>query len=204
MTETTQLLQRWRDGDDGAVGEILALHLAWIREEARANLGPDLREKLATEDVVQDAMLDFLRNGPRFVPANTAQLRALLTRIVLNALSDQSSWFRAARRRMSREQPLASSTEYVDGAPADPAEAVVRREQEVRLRLALELLTERDRQLLVWREWEKLPFGEIGDRLGMDPEAARGATRRALERLRDTMLRLRQGDVDGALSTAAD
>jgi RNA polymerase sigma factor (sigma-70 family) len=204
MAETTQLLQRWRDGDDAALGEILRLHLEWVRQQVRDGLGPDLRAKLTSDDVVQDAMLDFLRNGPRFVPADGAQLRALLARIVANSLSDRGNWFRAARRRMSAETAIASSTELMQsGGGAPPDEHAIAREQETRLRMGMELLGERDRQLLVWREWEKLPFAEIGARLGLDAEAARGATRRAVERLRDTMAKLRHGDVDGAIAAAA-
>jgi RNA polymerase sigma factor (sigma-70 family) len=203
MAETTQLLQRWRDGDQAALGEILGAHLPWVRQHVRERLGPELRQKLATEDIVQDAMVDFLRNGPRFVPADTTQLRALLARIVGNSLSDQSNWFRAARRRMSMETAIQSSVELSRRAPeAEPAECAIAREQELRLRMAMELLSERDRQLLVWREWEKLPFAAIGIRLDVDAEAARAASRRAVERLRDTMTKLRLGDIDGALAIA--
>ena len=87
-------------------------------------------------------------------------------------------------------------------AARQPVQHAESREQEVRLRVAIEILGERDRQLLVWREWEKLSFAEIAARLQIDAEAARAAARRAVERLRDTMTRLRTGDVDGALGVA--
>ena len=204
MAETTQLLQRWHDGDESALGEIVERHLPWVRRHVREHLGNDLRAKLATEDVVQEAMLDFLRNGPRFVPATGAQLRALLARIVANTLCDQSNWFRAARRRMSRETPIATSSVLRDDArERPPVDVAAVQEMETRLRLAIEILGERDRQLIVWREWEKLSFPEIADRLQIDPEAARGAVRRALERLRQAMTRLRTGDLDGALESTA-
>jgi RNA polymerase sigma factor (sigma-70 family) len=203
MAETTQLLQRWRDGDESVVGQILADHLSWLRQQVREHLGLALRQKLTSEDVVQEALVDFLNNGPRFVPADTVQLRALLARIVANAVSDQGNWFRAARRRMSAELPIDPGDEPIESATdGQPDATAIAREQATRLRLAMELLEERDRRLLVWSKWEQLPFAEIGARLGLDAEAARGATRRAIERLRDTMTRLRHGDVDGALRTA--
>lgn len=205
VPETTQLLQRWRDGDASAVGEILAIHASWVRHEVRKRLSPELRAKVTSEDVVQEAMLDFLNNGPRFVPANTAQLRALLLRIVMHALCDQGNWFRAARRAMSAETAISSSTELAEPSPnGQPDERAMAVERESRLRLALELLTERDRRLLLWREWEALSFAEIGARLGMDAEAARGAERRAVGRLLDAMTKLRAGDVDGAIAAAGD
>lgn len=205
MPETTQLLQRWRDGDSAALGEIMAAHLSWVRQQVRERLSPELRAKVTSEDVVQEAMLDFLKNGPRFVPANTAQLRALLVCIVTHSICDQSNWFRAARRRMSVETAISSTTELAESSPdGRPDERAMAIEQESRLRLALELLSERDRRLLLWREWEKLSFAEIGALLGVDAEAARGAERRAVERLLNTMTRLRFGDVNGALAAAND
>jgi DNA-directed RNA polymerase specialized sigma24 family protein len=63
----------------------------------------------------------------------------------------------------------------------------------------MELLDERDRQLIVWREWERRAFADIGSEIELGEEAARAAWRRAMERLRHTMARLRQGELDALL-----
>ncbi|MBX3465102.1 MAG: sigma-70 family RNA polymerase sigma factor [Planctomycetes bacterium] len=199
MGETTQLLGRWRSGDESALAEVLTRHLPFVRQRVRELLGPALRAKLTSEDVVQDAVLDFLRNGPQFVPANGRQLQRLLSRVVVNTICDHGNWFRAARRSLAGETALTSSLAApVDGG-AGPAAVAAQAELADRLRLALELLDESDRQLILLREWEKRPFAAIGSQLGLGEEAARAAFRRAMERLRATMAGLRRGEIDRLL-----
>lgn len=201
MPETTQLLQRWRDGDRSVIGDLVGRQLPFVRARVRDLLGDELRRKVATDDVVQEAMVEFLSYGPRFVPANERQLGALLARIVANTICDQGAWFRAARRRMAREAPLGSTAELVPAQERDrPDEGAAHGELTARLRLAVELLPERDRQAVLWREWEKLPFAELGSRWGMTEEGARTVHRRAITRLREVMTQLRHGDVDGAIA----
>jgi len=200
VDETTQLLAKWRDGEEGALPRVLDLHLAYVRERARQLLGPGLRAKLTSEDVAHDAVVEFLRYGPKFVPKNGKQFRTLLARIVANTVADHGNWFRAARRRMSDETTL----ERADGlagstASHDPAQQAARRELAVRLRLAMELIPLRDRQQLIWREWEQRPYAEIAELRGVSEEAARSGVRRAVTRLRDVMARLRRGELDELL-----
>jgi RNA polymerase sigma factor (sigma-70 family) len=199
MNETTQLLQRWRDGEEAALHEVLTLHLPFIRQRVRELLGPALRAKLTSDDVVQDAVVDFLRNGPRFVPANGRQLQRLLSRVVANTISDHGNWFQAARRCMANESPQAAQDVHGSTRSSDPVAQAQHAEMAARLRLALELLDEADRRLIVWRDWEKRPFAAIGGDLGLGEEAARAAWRRATERLRQTMTQLRQGGLDELL-----
>lgn len=200
MGETTELLRRWRDGDEGALAELMRQSLPLIRRAARAKLGAELRAKVTTDDVVQEAVLDFLRNGPRDLPVDSNQLHALLVRIVVNTVRDQGQWFRAARRHLARERNLASSQLPIDEHGAtDPVDTAARGELATRLRLALELLDERDRRLIVWREWQKRAFADIGSELQIGEEGARSAFRRALLHLRETMARLRRGELEAVL-----
>ena len=201
MDGNEQLLTRWQAGDDSVVGELLQNLQPFVRDKARQLLGRDLRSKVGSDDIVQDAVLEFLRHGPRAVPVSMAQLRALLARIVVSTVCDHGKWWLAARRRLARETDLGSTVlGVVPVAGAGPAEHVHAREMTDRLRLAMELLDERDRQLIVWREWEQLSFADIGQRLELSDEAARSAARRAMVLLGEKMLQLRQGQFDAALA----
>jgi RNA polymerase sigma-70 factor (ECF subfamily) len=200
MDEVAGLLRRWAEGDDTAVGRLTELVLPFVRQRARELLGAELRCKLDSEDVAQDAALEFLKYGPRYVPKDAAQLHALLARIVANTIRDHGSWFRTARRQMGGELPLSTSALLADGSSANPADAVQRRDAEVRLRLALELLDEPDRQALVWHLWDKLTFVQIGERRGVSEEAARAFHRRALVKLLERMACLRDRGLAAALA----
>lgn len=205
MDEKEQLLTRWQAGDDSVVGDLLQSLQPFVRDKARQLLGRDLRTKVGSDDIVQDAVLEFLRHGPRTVPVSMAQLRALLARIVVSTVCDHGKWWQAARRRLARESGLGSTVlgavPVTDSGPADQLHA---KEMTERLRLAMELLDERDRLLIVWREWEQLPFAQIGQRLELGEEAARSAARRAMVLLGEKMLQLRQGQFDAALAPDRD
>ena len=198
MNETTQLLAQWRAGDKAALDQVLKLHLPYIRDRVRDLLGPSLRAKLTSEDVVQDAVLDFLRNGPRFVPENSRQLQTLLGKVVHNTICDHGNWFAAARRSMASEMDLHVRLSE-SGSGGDPAARAYRAEMADRVRIAMELLSDRDRQIVLMHGWERCSFAEIGRRLGVGEEGGRAAWRRAIERLRELMARVRRGEWDAAL-----
>ena len=54
-------------------------------------------------------------------------------------------------------------------------------------RQALDRLPEHYRQILIWREWDELPFADIGQRLAKSVDAARMLWWRALERFNQEM-----------------
>ena len=201
MGETTQLLQQWRGGKEAAREELLARSLPFIRRVVRARLGPELRAKVTSGDVVQEAAMHFLRYGPRFVPANTRQFETLLARIVANTLADAGRWFEAERRKMGVETALASSVDMAKWTQsAGPVGRAQRDELAQRVRLAMELLPDRDRRVLVWRNMYERPFAEIGKDLGVSEEGARSVCRRALEQLRTVVARLRRGELADILA----
>lgn len=205
MDPTSQLLQRWRDGDEQGLHELLALHLPAVLAIVRAQLGRELRQKLESDDLVQDAIVEFLRYGPAVPPVGAEHFRALLGRIVSHQICDRSKWFQAARRRMDRERSLGSTTQAtIPAAGLDPAELAERADLTMRLRLALELLPERARRALVLRDWQGLSFAQVALDLGVGEEAARGTWRRAVARLRALMADLRTGGLPAALATAGD
>lgn len=201
MDPTSQLLQRWRDGDQQGLHEVLALHLPAVLTIVRSQLGRDLRQKLESDDIAQDAVVEFLRYGPTMPPVDAAHFRALLVRIVVNTICDRSKWFLAARRRMDRERTMGSTTRAaIPAADVDPAVQAERADLTMRLRLSLELLSERDRRVLVLRDWQGLTFAEVAHDLEVSEEAARGAWRRAVARLRGLMADLRIGGLPAALA----
>ena len=102
VPETTLLLQRWNGGDEQALQALLQLHLPWIQTHVSQRLGGLVRAKEDTNDVVQDALVEFLRYGPRFKVSNEAHLRFLLGRIAENVLRDRHDFFTRFCRRQAR------------------------------------------------------------------------------------------------------
>jgi RNA polymerase sigma-70 factor (ECF subfamily) len=210
--ETVDLLQRWHRGDRGALETLLRRELPWIERKVRARLGPRLRAKEETLDVVQEALLEFLEYGPRFLVAGRGQLRALLARIVENVLRARHDWYSAKRRALSRERPLpAESVVSLDGSVAHrasmgptPSAEVAAEEEAALVRLGLEVVDPADREVILLREWEGLSHAEVARKLGTSEDAARMRYTRALARLAGWIADLRRGSIEGRLEEAAD
>jgi RNA polymerase sigma-70 factor (ECF subfamily) len=195
------------DAEPLALDSIVNRHLAWLTERVEQELGPKLRAKTDVADVVQQALLEFVKYAPRLVVRSDAELRALLLRIVRNVLADQDDFFAARCRAIARERPLASDSVVALDPPRDlvssPSHAVQRDEETAWVRLALSLLEPEERKLLVMREWEQVPFAEIGATLGIGEAAARMRHHRAVLRLSSVVVRLKSGDLAAAVTAPA-
>ena len=201
--DTRELLRRWHGGDEAALAALVERDRAWIEGRVRRRLGDRLRAKDETQDVVQDAVLDLLRYAPPFVVESGGTFRRLVARIVENVLRDRHDWFSARRRAMSRERPLGRETVLALDPPVGdvprPDEAAGDAEMAARVRLALELLPEEDRRVVVRRDWDGRGFPEIGAEVGAAPDAVRMRYHRALVKLAGLVERLGAGDLEALL-----
>lgn len=207
MTHTRDLLRRWHAGEQAALGELVAQDGAWIAEHVHRRLGPRLRARVDTGDIVQHTLVEVLKAGPRFVVDDRGQLRALLARMVENVLRYHARHAQQQRRDVRREVPavLPAASESVlflspAAAGAGPATQAAAAETRDWLRLALELLAPDDRDVIVWREYDELPFAEIGARLGIAEAHARVRFQRALPKLGRKLQQLQQGRLGEALA----
>lgn len=208
MTDTAEILRRFHGGDSAALAELVANDGAWIEAHVRKRLGAQLRARVDTQDIVQNTLIEVLKSGPRFVVDDRAQMRALLARLIENVLRHQARHDRQQRRDVRREERLAGpdSAGTVVELPAQrgagPATAAGSGEQRDWVRLALELLDPDDREVIVGREFDGLPFAVIGERLGLSEAHARVRFQRALPKLGRVLQRLRQGRLADALADA--
>lgn len=195
--ETVELLGRWHAGEEEALHRLIERYLPSVREHVHRLLGDELRAKHETVDFVQDALVEFLRYSPRFQVANARQFHRLIIRIIENVLRDRHDWYRRKRRAIEREQPLPeSSILQIGGARSRtrPSAAAERNERQALVRLALELLRDTDREIIILREYDGLSYQEIAEKLGAQEPAVRMRMSRALSRLGEKMRELRDGE----------
>ncbi len=199
--DTTYYLARWQDHHDGdALEELLSRHLERIRVMVERRLGTDLRAKLEADDVVQQAIQEFLSYGPPVRMSNGKDFRRLMARIVVNVIRDEYARFRALRRDMGREhRGSLSEVLDLDRAPRinrTPDKEVEEREEWNRIRLALELLDPHHRAVLIARRFDGRPWKDIAADFGYDtPEAARSACSRAQSKLARFVRSIRDRDL---------
>jgi len=203
VTETLQFLGQWNRGDETGMEKLIERHLPWIRAHVHKRLGPRLRRKAETGDYVQDALVEFLRYGPRIEIADDDHFRALMVRIVENTLRGRVDWFNAQRRKVSRFFPIPSDTVLSLDPPRTPverpSEAAGVREQTDWIRLGLELLDPEERDLIVQHQWEGRTFSEIGEEHGIAPDTIRMRHVRSVARLARKVADLRRGNLARAV-----
>jgi RNA polymerase sigma-70 factor (ECF subfamily) len=199
------LVQR---GDAAALQALVAEHLPWIEAHVRRRLSDFVRRDGDTRDFVQEALVEVLQHGPRFVVHSPAGFRALLARIVENNLRDRARHLCRERRDVRRDRELPADSVLMLDAPArsitEPPEQAERQERAAWLRLALELLAPEDREVVRLREWDGLSFPEIGALLSLGEEAVRKRYVRALPRLAQKLELLRGGQWQKTLPEAEE
>src|SRR4029078_520441 len=77
-----ELLSRARAGETETLGELCSLYRNYLRIIVRTGLGPRLRERWELSDVVQEALVEVVRQFPQFTGQNEAALVGWLRRLV--------------------------------------------------------------------------------------------------------------------------
>jgi RNA polymerase sigma-70 factor (ECF subfamily) len=192
--DTDQLLDRARGGDGSARQQLLARHRGRLRAMVAARLDRRLAARLDPSDVVQEALAeadrrldDYLRDRPLpFYP----WLRQLAWERLVKA---HRAHLGRARRDVRREEPdvlglpdesVAELAQRLASSASSPSRHALRVEVQRRVRAALALLGEADREVLVLRYLEQLPLRDVAAVLGVGVSAVKMRHFRALERLR--------------------
>lgn len=196
MSDENTLLERWRQGDLRARDELVAGMLPALLGQARARMGASPRAGYDSTDVGQEAVLNFLRWGPRFVPRSPAQLQELLNRIIRNEVIDQE------RRRGPRHvDSLFSSASVEHHLPRElsthaPDRPVEREELARQVRLAMLFLDPDDRELLIASEIAGLDWAAVAREQGYpSADAARMQGKRAKVRLAVLFGQVQRGEL---------
>lgn len=203
---TIQLLRDWHGGDRAALDELIRRNLGWMQQHVHRRLGEELRRAGDTQDFVQDAMIQVLEYGPRFEVADEDHFRRLLARIVENSLRGKYRHMRRDRRDVRRERNIDSDTILSLDPPqrevTRPSQHADQHEQVAWVRLALEFLHPKDREVIWMHQYEELTFPEIGGRLGASEDTVRMRFKRALPRLAKKVAELQRGRFDEVLGEA--
>jgi RNA polymerase sigma-70 factor (ECF subfamily) len=69
---TSELLSRARGGETEALGELCASYGNYLRMVVRSGMGRRLRERVEVSDVVQEVLVEVVRQFPRFTGQNDA------------------------------------------------------------------------------------------------------------------------------------
>lgn len=178
-------LTRARAGLSEALGEVLESCRGFLLDVAERELDAGLRAKGGASDVVQQTMLDALRDFEHFQGGSEAELRAWLQRMLRHNLVDFARLYRdTGKRLLERERPLPDDSGLI-GDASSPSARAIGNEQHQAIQQAMARLPEDYRRVLHMRYQEQCSFDEIGRQLELSPNAARKLWNRALKRLQE-------------------
>jgi RNA polymerase sigma-70 factor (ECF subfamily) len=140
----------------------------------------ELRPKLDSMDLVQDALVSALGGLKDFTYSNEGDFLRWLSRIAQNALRDNLDKLHADKRDIHKEVRLEgnrpTTTGRFVGAPGPidattPSVIMSRKEDLDKLEKAIDQLKPEHREVIVLTKIEGLSYKEIGERLGKSADA---------------------------------
>jgi RNA polymerase sigma-70 factor (ECF subfamily) len=182
-----------RAGSAEALGKLLEDHRAYLLSIAQRELAPHLQAKAGASDLVQQTVLEALRDFARFQTGSREEFLAWLRRLLLNNVGDFTRQYQETdKRQINREVRLAGPASggtcpEPAGTGPTPSTAAMSEEQAQAIERALERLPEEYRRVIVLRSQEDRSFEEIGQLLERSPNAARKLWLRAIERLQEEL-----------------
>jgi RNA polymerase sigma-70 factor (ECF subfamily) len=184
-TSGPDLIARARAGSPEALDLLYDRSAARLLAFIRLRLGPALRQRLESRDILQAAMLRSLERIRQFDGRETRSWMAWLARIAENEIRDRADFQGRQRRDAAREMPL---DPLDDAAPLraitrSALTRVIQDEESRRLEAAIDSLSEPHREIILLRAFQELPFGEIARRLGKSEDACRMLMARAMTAL---------------------
>jgi RNA polymerase sigma-70 factor (ECF subfamily) len=114
--ESSNLVARWRAGDQAAAAELFQRYASRLIALARSRLSARLAQRVDPEDVVQSAYRSFFGDAKdgRCDVGRGGDLWQLLVTITLHKLHDQVKRHRRAKRAVDREMSVGSDESWLN------------------------------------------------------------------------------------------
>ena len=175
--DTVQLIRRARLGDLDARERLFERHVPELRRWASGRLPRWARDAADTSDLVQDTIVQTLKNLDAFEPRGEAALQAYLRQAIVNRI-------RNALRKASGRPAASPLDSQMPASEVSPLEAAVGAEILEKYEAGLARLSEDERGALVGRIEIGLSYADLAAAMGRpSADAARMLVVRALAKL---------------------
>ncbi len=159
------------------------------------------KENVPPSDVVQNTLIKAVEHFADFQGTNQHALLAWVRQILKNEIIDvRRAYLRAEKRDLRKECPpdddalLATERPEIVDPEHTPSTHAELRDDAERLQRALQLLSPDYEAVIRMRNWERLPFAEIGRRMNRSEDAAKKLESAVIAGIRSAnVLRARAG-----------
>jgi RNA polymerase sigma-70 factor (ECF subfamily) len=178
--KTQQLVALAKTGDDDALDRLFRIYGERVRRIIRIRMGKEIRVKLDSMDLVQDALVNALRGLEDFTYEHEGDLLRWLSRIAQNTLGHHVEKLYANKRDIRREVQLDESGPATGGRLAGtpglvkattPSVIMAKKEELDKLERAVDELKPEHKEVIVLAKIEGLSYKEIGKRIGKSADA---------------------------------
>jgi len=187
--KTQHLVIRAKEGDESARNRLYEVYVERVRRIVRLRMGGELRSKLESMDIVQDALMSALRDLKDFNYSNEGDFLRWLSGIAENQIRGNLVQLHAAKRDMRKEVPLEQRSIHTrsQGGQAlypvsqtTPSLIFSRKEDLDKLENAMDQLKPAYRQVIILARIEGLAHKDIAIRMDKSPDAVGMLLSRAL------------------------
>jgi RNA polymerase sigma-70 factor (ECF subfamily) len=190
--KTRQLVALAKDGDESAINQLWTVYGARVHWIMRLRMGKELRSKLESMDLAQDALLSALTDIENFTYKNEGDFLRWLSTIAENRLRDNLDKLHADKRdirkeiQLGRRGPNTASEAVRSPIPIEattPSVIMSRKEELEKLERAIDKLRPEYKEVIVLTKIEGLSYDEIAGKLGKSSEAVRKLVSRSMAAL---------------------
>jgi RNA polymerase sigma-70 factor (ECF subfamily) len=181
------LLREAREGSPEALDDLFREIGPPLLALIRMRLGPLLRRRVDSQDVLQATLLKAFTRLDQFEGSGSNTLMGWLAVIARNEVRDLADYHRRGRRDVGAEVPIEEEAARLEAEVRTLVRRLDLEEQQLRLERAIDDLKPEHREVILLRKYEDLTFEEIGRRLGRSPDACRMLLARAMTALTRAM-----------------
>jgi RNA polymerase sigma-70 factor (ECF subfamily) len=192
IRKTQELVILAQGGDHSAMNQLCRVYGERVQRMVRFRMGRELRDKLESMDLVQDAFVAAVKDLGDFKYENEGDFLRWMSKIAENRIRDHIKRLHADKRDIRREVALNDRISPAgDGSARTPEpirmttpSVIMGISEELdRLENAMNLLKPEYREVIVLAQIEGLSHKEMGARLNKSPDAARMLLARAMAAL---------------------
>ena len=190
--QTQRLVALAKNGDESALDRLCKVYNERVLRIVRMRMGSELRTKMQSMDLVQDAFISALRSLENFTYKNEGDFLRWISKIAENRIRDNFDKIHANKRDARKETPLNNNSSTTQDTfvgitgPVDnttPSLIMSKREDLNKLEKAMEKLKPEYREVITLTKIDGLTHKEAAKKIGKSPDAVRALLSRAITAL---------------------
>lgn len=184
LPNQTHLILRSRQGDPGALGELLNRHRAWLKSTAERELNGQVSGRADASDIVQQTLLSAVNLIQQFGGCSSGEFQAWLGRIHERNVQEALRRHVGTRKRSTRLEQRLECPSLADGKLQSPSEFAIRGERVEQVRQHLESLPNDQAEAVRLRHLEGWSLARLAAHFDRSTDSVASLLKRGLEQLR--------------------